>query len=60
MDGIKSNCKQYLKALATADQIATVPGMSWISTLHGGAIAGFVSDHSISDLYFVIGASVSN
>ena len=32
------------KALATADQIATVPGMAWISTLHGGAIAGFVSD----------------
>ena len=32
------------KALATADQIATVPGMAWISTLHGGAIAGFVSN----------------
>lgn len=34
---------EFMQALATADQIATVPGMAWISTLHGGAIAGFVS-----------------
>ncbi|KAL7507303.1 hypothetical protein ACHAXN_004517 [Cyclotella atomus] len=34
-----------IQALATADQIATVPGMFWISTLHGGAIAGFVNGY---------------
>jgi hypothetical protein len=59
MDGFNSNCNLSLQALATADQIATVPGMSWISTLHGGAIAGFVSDHIIFFI-FVIGASFSN
>ncbi|EED91711.1 predicted protein [Thalassiosira pseudonana CCMP1335] len=34
-----------IQALATADQIATVPGMAWISTLNGGAVAGFVNGY---------------
>lgn len=31
-----------IQALATADQIATIPGMSWINTLNGGDVAAFV------------------
>ncbi|KAL7521067.1 hypothetical protein ACHAWX_005758 [Stephanocyclus meneghinianus] len=34
-----------IQALATADQIANVPGMSWISTLNGGSVAGFVNGY---------------
>eukprot|EP00804_Cyclotella_cryptica_P010295 CCRYP_012233-RB/>CCRYP_012233-RB protein AED:0.36 eAED:0.36 QI:398/1/1/1/0.85/0.87/8/444/916 len=34
-----------IQALATADQIATVPGMAWISTLNGGSVAGFVNGY---------------
>jgi len=34
-----------IQALATADQIANVPGMAWIETLNGGAVAGFVNGY---------------
>ena len=34
-----------IQALATADQIATVPGMSWIATLDGGNVAAFVNGY---------------
>ena len=34
-----------IQALATADQIAEIPGMSWISTSNGGAVAGFVNGY---------------
>lgn len=34
-----------IQALATADQIATVPGLSWINTLNGGEVAAFVSEY---------------
>jgi len=34
-----------IQALATADQIATVPGMAWINTLNGGEVAGFVNGY---------------
>mmetsp|Transcript_1282 Transcript_1282/g.2730 ORF Transcript_1282/g.2730 Transcript_1282/m.2730 type:complete len:1017 (+) Transcript_1282:31-3081(+) len=34
-----------IQALATADQIATVPGMAWIATLNGGDVAAFVNGY---------------
>eukprot|EP00581_Thalassiosira_minuscula_P017487 CAMPEP_0183711430 /NCGR_PEP_ID=MMETSP0737-20130205/6933_1 /TAXON_ID=385413 /ORGANISM="Thalassiosira miniscula, Strain CCMP1093" /LENGTH=1006 /DNA_ID=CAMNT_0025939935 /DNA_START=103 /DNA_END=3123 /DNA_ORIENTATION=+ len=34
-----------IQALATADQIATVPGMAWINTLNGGEVANFVNGY---------------
>ncbi|KAL7533875.1 hypothetical protein ACHAXR_005499 [Thalassiosira sp. AJA248-18] len=34
-----------IQALATADQIATVPGMAWIATLNGGDVASFVNGY---------------
>eukprot|EP00985_Skeletonema_marinoi_P023778 scaffold16004_cov202-Skeletonema_marinoi.AAC.2 len=34
-----------IQALATADQIATVPGMGWLETLDGGNVAAFVNGY---------------
>jgi hypothetical protein len=34
-----------IQALATADQIATVPGMAWVATLYGGDVAAFVNGY---------------
>jgi hypothetical protein len=34
-----------IQALATADQIATVPGMGWLATLDGGHVAVFVNGY---------------
>lgn len=34
-----------IQALATADQIASVPGMGWLATLDGGNVAAFVNGY---------------
>eukprot|EP00986_Skeletonema_menzelii_P004681 scaffold1625_cov144-Skeletonema_menzelii.AAC.10 len=34
-----------IQALATADQIAAVPGMGWLETLDGGNVAAFVNGY---------------
>ena len=34
-----------IQALATADQIAAVPGMGWLATLDGGNVAAFVNGY---------------
>jgi len=34
-----------IQALATPDQIATVPGMAWLATLNGGDVANFVNGY---------------
>lgn len=43
-----------IQALATADQLATVPGMSWISTISGGDVASFVNGYLPVVLLLVI------
>jgi hypothetical protein len=34
-----------IQALATADQVATVPGLAWVATLNGGDVANFVNGY---------------